>query len=132
MTSRTLLRNMVRGRGRFDAPTPIMRTVFSGETDYMALKKCPKCELNYIREDEEYCNVCLRSMKKRRAAAEPEEEERICSECGEAPAVKGHDLCEACLKEQKRQEELENIILLETEDGEPFEDADADEEEEED
>ncbi len=94
----------------------------------MALKKCPKCELNYIREDEQYCNVCLRSMKKRKGTAEPEEE-RICSECGEAPAVKGHDLCEACLREQKRQEELENVILMETADGEPFEDGEDEEEE---
>jgi hypothetical protein len=45
---------------------------------------------------------------KRRKAAEPEEEEVVmCSNCGEAPAVKGHDLCEECLREQKREAELE-------------------------
>ena len=29
----------------------------------MALRKCPKCELNYIREGEQYCNLCMRAMK---------------------------------------------------------------------
>ena len=30
---------------------------------YMALRKCPRCELNYIKDDEKYCNVCRREMK---------------------------------------------------------------------
>lgn len=33
----------------------------------------------------------------------------MCSNCGEYPAVKGSDLCEECLKEQKRQANLENL-----------------------
>ena len=84
----------------------------------MALHKCPKCELNYIREGEEYCDVCKREMKRaqtrgRRVDEETEEDELVmCSECGEAPAVHGSDLCAACLKEQKRQVELENASEL--------------------
>ena len=31
----------------------------------------------------------------------------MCSECGENPALPGYDLCEYCLKEQKRQANLE-------------------------
>lgn len=90
----------------------------------MALRKCPKCELNYIREGEQYCNVCLRAMKSSRqqAAEQPVEEETLCSECGEAPAVRGFDLCEACLREQKRQAELESAAALDDEDV--FEDED--------
>jgi hypothetical protein len=26
--------------------------------------KCPRCELNYIREGEEYCAVCMAELKK--------------------------------------------------------------------
>lgn len=86
----------------------------------MALRKCPKCELNYIREGEEYCNVCMREMKRasrgRRSEEEPEEDEiLVCTECGESPAVHGSDLCAACLKEQKRQVELENAAELDAE-----------------
>ena len=26
-------------------------------------KKCPRCELNYIEEDKDYCDVCLAEMQ---------------------------------------------------------------------
>jgi hypothetical protein len=79
----------------------------------MALHKCPKCELNYIREGEDFCEVCKREMKRAQAHIRHSEEENdedeviLCSECGEAPAVRGGELCIACLKEKKRQVELE-------------------------
>ena len=80
----------------------------------MALHKCPKCELNYIRDGEDYCEVCKRELKRAQSRGhhveeESEEDEIImCTECGEAPAVRGGELCAACLREQKRQVELEN------------------------
>lgn len=81
----------------------------------MALHKCPKCELNYIRDGEEYCDVCKRELKRAQArnkriddGADDEDEVVMCTECGEAPAIRGSELCSACLKEQKRQAELEN------------------------
>ncbi len=96
----------------------------------MTLRKCPRCELNYIREGEKYCNVCMRELKHaqsrlHRGDEESEEDEVImCTECGEAPAVPGSDLCAACLKEQKRQVELENAADLDAE----YEEAIADDE----
>lgn len=68
----------------------------------MALRKCPRCELNYIKDDEKYCNVCRREMKG--GDSEPEDSIVMCSECGENPAVKGSDLCAICLREARRQE----------------------------
>ena len=67
----------------------------------MALKKCPKCEINYMRETDEFCSVCRKEMnlKKKR---EPVTE--ICTECGENPAMPGRDICVACLREQMRAE----------------------------
>lgn len=70
------------------------------------LKKCPICELNYIRGNETMCRVCA-AERSRRHAVKAEEEIIMCSECGEKPALHGHDLCEDCLKEQKRQANLE-------------------------
>lgn len=68
----------------------------------MGFKKCPKCELNYIKDDEQLCNVCKRSAKH-----EPEpEEDLMCIECGEHPALKGRELCAYCYKESLRQEQL--------------------------
>jgi len=70
----------------------------------MGLRKCPRCELNYIRDDEQLCNVCRRSIK-----GEPDVEDTpaVCTECGENPAVPGSELCAICLREVRRQENLE-------------------------
>ena len=65
----------------------------------MALIKCPRCELNYINEEEKICSVCRREVR-----GEPEQFEMIelCSECGEHPVVPGTELCAYCLKELSR------------------------------
>ena len=70
----------------------------------MGLRKCPRCELNYIRDDEQLCNVCKRHMK---GEAETDDVVTICTECGENPAVRGSELCAMCLREARRQENLE-------------------------
>ena len=75
----------------------------------MALRKCPKCELNYLKPGETICHVCASAMKRKKPAPVEEEEVVMCSNCGEAPAVKGHDLCEECLRAQKREAELERL-----------------------
>lgn len=72
----------------------------------MALKKCPRCELNYIREGEKYCEVCKREMK---GEGESEEAIQICVECGENSVVKGSELCAICLREARRQEKLAEV-----------------------
>ena len=61
----------------------------------MKLVKCPRCELNYITENEKYCKVCLREMK----GESPKDEVELCSVCNEAPARPGRDVCLFCLKE---------------------------------
>ena len=70
----------------------------------MGLRKCPRCELNYIRDDEQLCNGCKRHMK---GEAETDDVVTICTECGENPAVRGSELCAMCLREARRQENLE-------------------------
>lgn len=74
----------------------------------MALRKCPRCELNYIRDDEKYCNVCRREMKG--GTSDVDDSISMCSECGENPAVKGSDLCAICLREARRQEKQSDSV----------------------
>ena len=64
----------------------------------MNLIKCPRCDLNYIREDEKYCKVCLREMKGEKQADEME----LCSICNEEPCLPGKDVCLFCLKEMNK------------------------------
>ena len=57
--------------------------------------KCPRCELNYIREEEGYCPICKRELK----GEGQREEIEICTVCNEHPALPGKDVCLFCLKE---------------------------------
>ena len=61
----------------------------------MAWIKCPRCEMNYIQEDEKYCKVCKREMK----GESPREEVEICTVCNEHPVMPGKDVCLMCYKE---------------------------------
>ena len=70
----------------------------------MALKKCPRCELNYVREGEKYCDVCKREMK----GEKHQEDIELCTVCNEAPALPGKDVCLFCLKEMNKNGEDEN------------------------
>ena len=74
---------------------------------YMALRICPKCETNYLRPNESLCSVCRAAMKKRGGFYDDDEEVVLCANCGENPAVKGKDLCESCLMEKEKEDELE-------------------------
>ena len=64
----------------------------------MNLVKCPRCDLNYIREDEKYCKVCLRELK----GENSQDEVELCSICNEEPALPGRDICLFCLKEMNK------------------------------
>ena len=61
----------------------------------MMLVKCPRCELNYIQENEKYCKICQRERH-----GEPiQDEMELCSICNAAPALPGKDVCLSCQKE---------------------------------
>ena len=64
----------------------------------MTLVKCPRCALNYIREDEKYCKICLQEMK----GESRSEEIELCSICNEEPALPGKDVCLFCLREMNK------------------------------
>ncbi len=74
----------------------------------MALRKCPRCELNYILDDGALCSVCREEVRGTRGK---DESVALCSVCGELPALPGEDMCKVCLAE------LRSIELLST-DGE--------------
>ncbi len=69
----------------------------------MKLLKCPRCDLNYIREDEKYCKICLQEMK----GESRSEEIELCSICNEEPALPGKDVCLFCLREMNKSNSTE-------------------------
>ncbi|MBE5760877.1 MAG: hypothetical protein E7334_02630 [Clostridiales bacterium] len=66
----------------------------------MALAKCPRCELNYVKPGEKYCTVCKRELR----GEDNSDTVEICTNCGERPALPGEDYCAVCLKEMSRTE----------------------------
>ena len=66
----------------------------------MTLTKCPRCELNYILDGEQYCKICRMEMK-----GEPVRDEiEMCTVCGEHPVMPGKDVCLCCYKEMSGEE----------------------------
>ncbi len=70
----------------------------------MALKKCPRCELNYILDGGKYCTVCRREMN---GEKETDNTYDLCSVCNENPALPGKDICFFCLQEMKKDAETD-------------------------
>ncbi len=64
----------------------------------MAIIKCPRCDINFIREEEGYCSICKREM---RGEMPKDDAVEMCIECGEHPAVPGEELCAFCLADRK-------------------------------
>ena len=80
----------------------------------MNLVKCPRCDLNYIREDEKYCKVCLRELK----GENSQDEVELCSICNEEPALPGRDVCLFCLKEMNKSNSTPDDDSVDSDGGE--------------
>ncbi|MGI6738669.1 MAG: hypothetical protein ACOX54_04635 [Christensenellales bacterium] len=65
----------------------------------MGFIKCPRCELNYMKDTDKYCAICLRELR----GEEQVDEIELCSVCGESPAMPGKDMCLFCLREMNAQ-----------------------------
>lgn len=72
----------------------------------MALLKCPRCELNYMKSNEEMCKVCYREIHGKL----PQDEVELCSTCNEAPALLGRDVCLYCLREMNKQKGIKEDL----------------------
>ena len=77
----------------------------------MGFIKCPRCELNYIREEEQYCSVCKREMK----GEVHDDPFELCSICNENPVMPGKDVCLMCYKEMNQQQGLHDASVEEPE-----------------
>ena len=75
----------------------------------MKYKKCPKCELNYILEDEDLCPVCKKAAKLAANEDEIDETDNMCAVCGIRPAVIGGELCSFCINEQIKGEPRKSV-----------------------
>ena len=72
----------------------------------MALLKCPRCELNYMKSTDQMCKVCYRELHGKL----PAEDVEICSTCNEAKALPGKDVCLYCLREMNKQKGIKTEL----------------------
>ena len=56
---------------------------------------CPRCELNYIKKSEQYCEVCKKELKLIRSNEDDIGELELCPIC-KINFVQGDDICESC------------------------------------
>ena len=75
-------------------------------------KKCPRCELNYIEESEEFCKVCKAQMgliDGSHLITDDEEEgvDKLCPICKTNYISNDEDMCIDCRREKERKEEAE-------------------------
>ena len=70
----------------------------------MAYKKCPRCNLNYVKDTDLLCKICLEEVGKALRSNDEEDEYDICPECGEQIIKAGEEMCTQCLVEQNKDE----------------------------
>lgn len=67
-------------------------------------KKCPRCELNYIKEDEDLCEVCKKELAgisdDMDGDLEELEEAQLCPICKVNYIGPGEEMCEQCIAER--------------------------------
>ena len=67
--------------------------------------KCPRCELNYILEGEDYCNVCKNEMKHHSESDYDDElldfdDMELCPVCGQNYIKEDQSMCDECKKKR--------------------------------
>ncbi|HHW69889.1 MAG TPA: hypothetical protein GX392_00870 [Clostridiales bacterium] len=70
----------------------------------MAYKKCPRCNLNYIKETDILCKVCVEDLSKKLGDNGDEEEYDICPECGENIIRADESMCYDCMVESLKED----------------------------
>jgi len=70
----------------------------------MAFKKCPRCSLNYIKNTDVLCRICLEEVGNALKSNDEEEEYDFCPECGEHIIKVGEEMCYQCMIESNKEE----------------------------
>lgn len=74
-------------------------------------KKCPRCDINYILDSEDLCEICKEEL---RGISHEEElidldDETVCPKCGVHFLCEGETICEDCAQKMARDKDAEGI-----------------------
>lgn len=86
----------------------------------MAIERCPRCDLNYVKLGMKYCKVCLKEINEKEIV---EASNEVCPICGINRIYQNEDLCQACLNERLKISGfvIEDENVKEDEDSDDFE-----------
>ena len=60
---------------------------------------CPRCELNYIKKSDQYCNVCKKEMKLIEASEDDIGDLELCPICKINFVQNDQEICDSCKQE---------------------------------
>lgn len=66
-------------------------------------KKCPRCELNYILENQDFCEICKEELRgiSHNIEIDDVDESEVCPRCHVNFLNEGEKYCEACMAEME-------------------------------
>lgn len=67
------------------------------------MNKCPRCELNYKKDDEQYCAICTKEIM----GKEDTNEFDVCVLCGSPNVVDGENICESCMNKRALDDDVD-------------------------
>jgi len=80
----------------------------------MAYKKCPRCNLNYIKDVDSLCMVCMEDLGKSPRTGTDDEDYDICPECGDNVIKSGEEMCYQCQLERTK-DTVDEVVKKSTE-----------------
>lgn len=94
-------------------------------------KRCPRCELNYIKKGEEYCSVCINEMNSRHDDFACDIDLELCPVCKTNYITEDEIMCSSCAAEKDANGgNVDDIDLTEWNDYVNDDEVDSDNEEE--
>lgn len=77
-------------------------------------KRCPRCELNYIKKGEEYCSVCIAEMNSRNDSLNYDIDLELCPICKTNYITEDEIMCASCAAEKEAEgEDIDDIDISE-------------------
>lgn len=83
----------------------------------MAYRKCPRCNLNYIKDVDALCMVCMEDLGKSSRLSTDDEDYDICPECGDNVIKSGEEMCHQCQLERTK-DTVDEVVKKSTQWGE--------------
>lgn len=68
----------------------------------MKYHKCPRCGLNYITEEQEYCKVCNDELCGKKSIFDDDFDQLLCPYCESNPIEIDELMCSACAERRRR------------------------------